>query len=223
MDSAPVPQPGVTQNPSTNPTSKSTAQHKKHSRLPPTHKISKRPLLHPAISSPYSHTTHSQKIIYISHSTPFIATIKRTQKYLLAIQNRTTQSSTTLLSSSLRKPHPNQKHKNKIENLRTLLQEGNDAEFLKKVERDVVQQEREDEEEVVLKATGKAIERLIGVAAWFIAEEGGAKYKVEIRTGSVGTVDDVVARGSEEGSANVDVEESRIRRVSCLEVGVKLR
>lgn len=75
----------------------------------------------------------------------------------------------------------------------------------------------------MLKATGKAIERLIGVAAWFIAEEGGAKYKVEIRTGSVGTVDDVVARGSEEGSANVDVEESRIRRVSCLEVGVKLR
>ncbi|KAH6677624.1 Rpp20 subunit of nuclear RNase MRP and P-domain-containing protein [Halenospora varia] len=228
MDPPPIPQPGAAQNtatkPSTKPTTKPNPHHKKLSRLLDTHKISKRPLLHPAISSPYSHTTHSQKIIYISHSTPFIATIKRTQKYLLAISNRQTQSSTALLASSLRKqPFPGNKNRNKVENLRTLLRAGNDAEFLKGVERDVVQQEKEDREEVVLKATGKAIERLMGVAAWFIAEEGGAKYRVEVRTGSVGAVDDVVARGEGEEEGDVEVEESRVRRVSCLEVGVRLR
>jgi ribonuclease P/MRP protein subunit POP7 len=69
-------------------------------------------------------------------------------------------------------------------------------------------------EEVVLKATGKAIERLLQVALFFENEEG---VKVEIRTGSVGAVDDVVERegGGETG-------ESRVRRTSCLEVWVRL-
>lgn len=67
-------------------------------------------------------------------------------------------------------------------------------------------------EEVILKATGKAVERLMGVAAWFQGEEGGGKYRVVVRTGSVGAVDDVVGEEGEEGS--------QVRRVSCLEVGV---
>lgn len=66
---------------------------------------------------------------------------------------------------------------------------------------------------MVLKATGKAIERLLQVALFFEEEEG---VKVEIRTGSVGAVDDVVEKdGGETG-------ESRVRRASCLEVGVRL-
>jgi ribonuclease P/MRP protein subunit POP7 len=69
-------------------------------------------------------------------------------------------------------------------------------------------------EEVVLKATGKAIERLLGVALFFQGEEG---MKVEVRTGSVGAVDDVVEKqnGAETG-------ESQVRRTSCLEVAVRL-
>jgi ribonuclease P/MRP protein subunit POP7 len=69
-------------------------------------------------------------------------------------------------------------------------------------------------EEVMLKATGKAIERLLGVALFFQGEEG---VKVEFRTGSVGAVDDVVEKenGTETG-------ESQVRRVSCLEVAVRL-
>lgn len=70
-------------------------------------------------------------------------------------------------------------------------------------------------EEVVLKATGKAVERLLGVAAWFMGEGGGEAYIVRVRTGSVGAVDDVVSPEGEEGS--------RVRRVSCLEVGVRLK
>lgn len=67
-------------------------------------------------------------------------------------------------------------------------------------------------EEVILKATGKAIERLLGVVVFFQKEEG---IKVEVRTGSVGAVDDVVEEGGETG-------ESRVRKASCLEVGIRL-
>lgn len=67
---------------------------------------------------------------------------------------------------------------------------------------------------MLLKATGKAIERLLGVALFFEKEEG---IKVELRTTSVGAVDDVVEReGGEETG------ESQVRRTSCLEVGVRL-
>jgi ribonuclease P/MRP protein subunit POP7 len=69
-------------------------------------------------------------------------------------------------------------------------------------------------EEVVLKATGKAIEKLLRVAVYLQAQED---VEVRVRTGSVGAVDDVVDReGGETG-------ESRVRRASVLEVGVRLR
>jgi ribonuclease P/MRP protein subunit POP7 len=70
------------------------------------------------------------------------------------------------------------------------------------------------DEEVIMKATGKAIEKLLRLAIWWQGQKG---VVVRIRTGSVGAVDDVVEKGGEEL-----VEESRIRRTSCLEVGVRL-
>ena len=69
-------------------------------------------------------------------------------------------------------------------------------------------------EEVVLKATGKAIEKLLRVAVYLQAQED---VEVRVRTASVGAVDDVVDKeGGETG-------ESRVRRASVLEVGVRLR
>ncbi len=68
------------------------------------------------------------------------------------------------------------------------------------------------EEEVILKATGKAIEKLLRMAVWWRGQKG---IRVSVRTGSAGAVDDVLgADGEEEGS--------RVRRVSCLEVRVGL-
>lgn len=66
-------------------------------------------------------------------------------------------------------------------------------------------------EEVIIKGTGKAIEKVLTLGLWFQNLEG---VEIRVRTGSVGAVDDVV--GGEEG------DQSRIRRVSCLEVGVAL-
>jgi ribonuclease P/MRP protein subunit POP7 len=95
------------------------------------------------------------------------------------------------------------------------------------------------DEEVLVKGTGKAIEKVLRIACYWLGQEG---VKVVVRTGSVGAVDDVVEterKGKkilekdepedamegvvcEEEGDNV-VEESRIRRVSYVEVAIRLR
>ncbi|KAL0937212.1 uncharacterized protein CTRU02_206943 [Colletotrichum truncatum] len=72
-----------------------------------------------------------------------------------------------------------------------------------------------DAEAVVL-GTGKAIEKVLSVAGWFTQQ---SDCEVEVRTRTVGTVDDVVVEGDEGGFG----DEGRVRKVSCLEVTVKLR
>jgi len=67
----------------------------------------------------------------------------------------------------------------------------------------------------MLKGTGKAIEKVLGMVVYWLGQED---VEVRVRTRSVGAVDDVVEKGSEE-----EVGESRLRRVSCLEVGISLR
>lgn len=159
-------------------------------RLSKNQKIQKRPLLHPAIASPHRSST-TQKAIYISSSSSFIATIKRVRKLLSHIESRS--------SSSID------------------FKQHSDA-VLKQIEADVEKgKSRGREEEVVLKATGKAIEKCLRLAVWWL---GQADVRVVVRTGSVGAVDDVVNKddgevGEEEGS--------RVRRTSCLEVGISLR
>ena len=71
-------------------------------------------------------------------------------------------------------------------------------------------------EEVLVKATGKAIEKALQVALHF---QGQDDCIVKLRTGSVGAVDDVIAKEDEEE----EVPETRIRRTSMLEVGISLR
>lgn len=74
-----------------------------------------------------------------------------------------------------------------------------------------------------MKATGKAIERLLHVAVW---AQGQSDLKIRFSTRSVGAIDDVVPRGDrerdEEEEEEVD-ESSRIRRTSCLEAFVGLK
>jgi ribonuclease P/MRP protein subunit POP7 len=150
-------------------------------------KIQKRPLLHPPIPSPRTSST-SPKIIYISASTPFISTVKRVRSLLTHIESRA--AGPIDFSSGSQSA-------------------------LKQIEASLSKKKREDGkgrgEEVVMKGTGKAIEKVMRLATWWQAQED---VKVTIRTGSVGAIDDVIG-GEEEGS--------RVRRLSCLEVGVRLR
>jgi ribonuclease P/MRP protein subunit POP7 len=68
-----------------------------------------------------------------------------------------------------------------------------------------------------MKGTGRAIEKVLRLGLYW---QGQEDVLVSIRTGSVGAVDDVV--GVESGE-EAGFEESRVRWVSSLEVGVRLR
>ena len=84
------------------------------------------------------------------------------------------------------------------------------------------------QEEVILKGTGKAIQKVLALAAWFQDEaQNQLGVKVVLRTSSVGAIDDVVHMDRddkvEQKEENADGDETRIRRVSCLEVGISPR
>ncbi|KPM34243.1 hypothetical protein AK830_g12325 [Neonectria ditissima] len=67
---------------------------------------------------------------------------------------------------------------------------------------------------VTVMGTGRAVEKTLAVASWF---EQQGDCLVEVRTRTVGTIDDVVVEDE-------DVEDvSRLRKLSCLEVSVKLK
>ncbi|TKX23080.1 putative Rpp20 subunit of nuclear Rnase [Elsinoe australis] len=90
--------------------------------------------------------------------------------------------------------------------------------------------EGEEQGEVVVRGTGRAIEKVMGLGVWFSQRE---EYGVRIRTGSVGAVDDVVEKEGEGGvemegaegeeDDGVEVPGSRIRYASTVEVVVSRR
>ncbi len=71
------------------------------------------------------------------------------------------------------------------------------------------------EEEVLIKGTGKAIEKVLRLALYWQQRED---VVITVRTGTIGAVDDVVERG--EGGMEI---ESLVRGVNCLEIGIRLR
>ena len=73
-------------------------------------------------------------------------------------------------------------------------------------------------EEIVLKGTNKAIDRVLQLGLFF---QGQGDVKVRIGTSSVGVVDDIEVE--EGGDDQEEVAETRVRRVSVVEVGVRLR
>lgn len=82
-------------------------------------------------------------------------------------------------------------------------------------------------EEVVLKATTRAIQNVLGLALFF---QGQDDCRVRLRTGTVGVVDDIVElAATEEGEIvdgddeEEDLPESRVRKASFVEVAITLR
>ena len=95
-------------------------------------------------------------------------------------------------------------------------------------------------EEILLKATGKAIEKVLGLALFF---QGQDDLIVRLRTGSVGAVDDIVeveqpkvsskktsagalqdqGEGAIDMNEDVDLPETQVRKTSMVEVGISLR
>ncbi len=76
-------------------------------------------------------------------------------------------------------------------------------------------------DDVVLIATGRAIERALEAGAYFLRNK---ELIVVFRTRSMPVIDDICARDdAEDGKAedDVDIEDSRVRYVSCVEVGIR--
>ncbi|KAL9112358.1 MAG: hypothetical protein Q9187_007786 [Circinaria calcarea] len=177
---------------------------------PPDARIQKRPILHPAIPSPYT-GANQPKVIYVSTTTPFVSVVKRVRN-LLALVEKRSMGNVDLVNSK-----------------------SSDKQRLKAVTR-----KEKEPEEVLLKATNKAIEKVLGLALYF---QGQQDCRVRLRTASVGVVDDIVEVKKPKLRKKVDVEvggndheldigggedgeelpETQIRKLSVVEVGISLR
>ncbi|KAJ5247828.1 hypothetical protein N7468_002811 [Penicillium chermesinum] len=129
-------------------------------RLPKYAKVEKRPIPHPPIASPYAGDS-VPKVVYVSSGTPFMSAVKRVQKLLHQAEKRATANIN-------------------LEDTRKTEQQKL-AELAKAADK---------REEILIKATGRAIEKALNVGKWF--EEKDTEYSVRVTTGSVLVVDDVV-------------------------------
>ncbi|KAI9904184.1 hypothetical protein N3K66_000713 [Trichothecium roseum] len=157
---------------------------KKLAPLPQGAKIQKR-----ALTRRQPPSSSKSRVVYVSSSTPFMSAARRVRRRLDA-GLREAEASSAPRGASLHA---------RIEGL-TRRDGGGDG---KGVGRGAT---------VTVAGTGKALEKVLGLAGWF---EQAGDCNVELRTGTVGTVDDVIV---EEGE-----DKARIRKVSCLELRITLK
>ena len=165
-------------------------------------RIQKRPILRPPIPSPYA-SADQNKIVYVSTKTPFISAVKRVRKLLDEVDKRS-MGKVDLVGGK-----------------------GSDKQKLRKLgERNNASRSKEPEE-VVLKATNRAIQSVLGLALFF---QGQDDCRVRLRTGTVGVIDDIVESAIPAGAETVDGEdeeeelpESRVRKASFVEVAITLK
>lgn len=83
---------------------------------------------------------------------------------------------------------------------------------------------QKESEAVILKATNMAIEKALNLAKFFQCQE---KLTVQLRTGTVGVVDDILhdnkRGGIDEEEQEAEQPDSEIRKISVLEVFIMLK
>ena len=132
--------------------------------LPPDMTVERRPLMHAPIASPFA-GAGVQKVVYVSRNTPIMSAVKRVKKLLLHIEKRAMQDvDLTKDRNGMRKL---------VEASEKLGKNG---------------------ESVLVKASGRAMEQALRVGDWFRNREDELACKVEVRTGSVQAVDDIVEK-----------------------------
>jgi ribonuclease P/MRP protein subunit POP7 len=139
-------------------------KNKPQPRLPPNHTIKTRPINHPPIAAPYA-GPDVRKVVYVSRTTPIMAAVKRVKKLLEQAEKRNLQREGVL---------------------GTRKRSGTGARGQSK---NVTKQE-----EVLVKASGRAIEQAARVGEWFKrhAEDGDGGWVVTVKPTSVKVVDDIV-------------------------------
>ncbi|RDI89720.1 hypothetical protein Vi05172_g586 [Venturia inaequalis] len=188
-------------------------------KLPSNSRIQKRPLHHPAIPSPRA-SSSTQKIVYVSSKTPFMSAVQRIRTHVTQISKRKSQSINDTTHSSTSK---GAQIRRKAGGDRILAQA---MEEIERAEKD------KGGEEVIVKGTGKAIEKVMGIAGFFQENAVKEGVKVRLTTGSVWAIDDVSVLNEEipegeqmelDGKEEEDIPETRVRQVSVLEVRIGLR
>lgn len=165
-------------------------------------RIQKRPILRPTIPSPYA-GADQQKVVYVSAKTPFVSAVKRVRKLLTEVDKRS-MGKVDLLNGK-----------------------GSDKQKLRMLGEKVAPSRGKEREVVVLKATNRAIEKVLGLALYF---QGQDDCNVHLKTATVGVVDDIVVSdpsveaGSDEGEEeDEELPESRVRKATVVEVGISLK
>ncbi|KIW32004.1 uncharacterized protein PV07_03586 [Cladophialophora immunda] len=190
-------------------------------RLPPNATIQRRPLNHAPVADLRSSGAKAPKVVYVSSRTPVVAAIKRVKKYLAHIERRALQDAGGRRGGgggggSVTKTHGPGPVK--------AIEQANEA--LAK-----------DKEEVLVKASGRAMARALRVGEWFRTKEKDLLCQVEIRAGNVSTVDDIVevelegdeeedgSEGAREESENVaegPLEQAEFSTLQCGDTTLEL-
>ncbi|KAK4495169.1 hypothetical protein PRZ48_013496 [Zasmidium cellare] len=209
--------------------------------LPPDAKVTKRPLMRPALPSPYA-GANAQKVVYVSTKSHFMSIVKRVEKLLNLSDKRLVQSATTIAQD--RQYRKRRRGGGDGDDIEAIAEAAEEQKRNHKRRRTGVEGGSAVGEEVVVKGSGKAIPRVMELGLWF--QQRDEEYAVRVTTGSASSIDDVeyekeeeVTTGAEEDKMEVDktgesepggggakktfVSEARIRKVSVLEVHVSLR
>lgn len=104
---------------------------------------------------------------------------------------------------------------------------GSDKQKLRQLGERTTTSASKEPEEVVLKATNRAIQNVLGLALFF---QGQDDCRVRLRTGTVSVVDDIVESEIPKGAVTGEAEdeegelpESRVRKASFVEVAITLK
>ncbi|RAK77163.1 ribonuclease P subunit p20 family protein [Aspergillus fijiensis CBS 313.89] len=143
-----------------------TKKNQNMTKLPKYARITKRPIPHPAPSTPYT-GADIPKTIYVSTTTPKMSVVTRVRKLLRQAERRATAG---LHSTKGGRQH----HGGRTQ-----------------AERVAQVQEALRREEVHVKATGRAIAKAVAVGEYLRDAAGGGEFRVTVTTGSVLVVDDV--------------------------------
>ena len=158
-----------------------TTQNKQFPRLPASATITRRPINHAPVASPFA-GSGVLKVVYVSRKTPVIAAVKRVKKFLAEIERRAMQSCG--VDGVLSRKAGDEALRRKLEGVSERLER--------------------DGEEVLVRASGRAMAQALRVGEWFKGREDEVQTKVEVRVGSVSVVDDVVERDEKEGEGEDD-------------------
>ncbi|KAI0138250.1 Rpp20 subunit of nuclear RNase MRP and P-domain-containing protein [Pestalotiopsis sp. NC0098] len=149
-------------------------------------------------------STHSAQLIYVNSRSPFRSITARVRKQL----NKSLRTASSKTPQSLTNSVASKNHLGPLSSRIQALHKGPEDGI-------ALEQARE----VVVVGTGKAIEKVVNVAAFF---QGQGDVDVKLQTSSLGAVDDVMPDEEEENGLGVGVDE-RERMVSCLKAVIRLR